>query len=792
MGGTMGVISDIVTGGTNSIIRSIGKALGIYSHDEEITDLQITNLITPGEAEKSARRTSKHASGGDAMIAFKGYRGFQRDYRKKYSAQFMKRQGYAPSTSALSKVIIESKLRSYLQAYYGWIDLTLKNFGDKYLTLAEKGRHAVQQIAGYDFSTGTVLANGKYYGSHIYLELPDLTKVQVTSTQNYVSTIMQNMVANYDYDGTYIYIDNYRYSIGELTDALNVNNQYETICTNIPYTYADITTSATVNGVPCTITYPDDVNENGLVEDTEITNNEININITLPVTAVVGNTLIVVINSVSTNYTVTQDMIDNGFQLAYTEYTFVTAPLQPNAVVTTEVDRIVNIITDPAYAVEASWASYIVISGEVGNELRYWVYPAETLDIYEYQIITVTAIIPMKEDNVMVDTDGTKLKRMLRKLNLSGDQLKTSIENPDLDSAYLMMGVNPEYKDSITDEVLYKIFDHLSPGSGNINISISELSMDYKFTIVKKTVIGSIGTVGSYIRTQTTSTVEGEFQGSTVVMTLQYQGNSTEYKELIISNFEQNYTVSGHSFTSYLDSLGGMCRIIIPLNTLNSLPYKKFVWIYERSLCMLAYSLEVVHVKWYETGAFGSILKIVGAVVTIWTLGAASSLYALVVAVAKVVVIGLIVSYLANMIGGVAGAIIGTIVGMYLAGGFNFDFSSFANSEVWLKFANDCINLISQIQQHELETYISKSQDEIAELANDIKELQSKIEEEAYSSLTLKAFDSSYCGRVNTLYQTTESYCSGLINTNIDYIVDYGRQMDYAITTRTQVISGIS
>lgn len=794
MGGKMAIISDVVTAGTSIAIRKIARALGIYSHDEEITDLQISNLLTPGEAEKSARRTSKHASGGDAMIAFKGYRGFQRDYRRKYSAQFMQRQGYDPSSSANSKVIIETKLATYLQTTYGFAAVKLEEFGDKYLTLPEKGRHAVQQIAGYDYPTSELHLNGKVYGSHEYTELTDLTKIQVKSTEKYTDSIMQNLVDNYGYDGTHIYIGQYRYAIGELKSTVNTNDQYETLCTNVPYTYADITTTATTGSVDCEVVYTDDANNNGLVEDTEITNNVVHILITLPETAVLGGTLIVTINGVITNYEITQSMLDAGFTIAHTGYTLITATTQPEVTIQTQAVHVVNVVTNTAYSVEASYAGYRVTSGEVGNETRYWVYPAEVLDIYEYQIISVTAIIPMKEDNVMVDTDGLKLKRMLRKLNLSGDQLKSSIENPDLDSAYLMMGVDPAYNDPITNEVLFRTFDHLSPGSGNIRVAISKLSMGYQFSMVKRTVAGSIGAVGSYTREQSSAAVEGEYIGSSVVMVLRYQGNAGEYKELTISNFSQQYTVSGHEFTSYLDSTGGMCRIIIPLDLLNSLPYKKFVWIYERSLCMLAYSLEVVRVKWYETGAFGTLLKIVAAVVTVWTLVAASSLYALVVAVAKAVVIGIIVTYIANMIGGVAGAVIGALVGMYLMGGFNLDLSSFTSSEVWLKFANDCINLLSQMQQHDLEAYTSKSQEEISELAKQVKEMQSKLEEfndDNSGLISMKGFDSSYCGRVNTLYQTTESYCGGLIDASVDYIVDYGRQMEYAITTRSQVVSGI-
>ena len=786
MGGT---IFDPIDGPLGFISKATGltallKVFGIETHNEVFTDLQISNLLTPGEADKSARRTSKHTSKGNAMTYFKGYKGFQRDYRKKYSAQFMERQGYAPNSTATAIIATMAKTKAYLQTLYGYANVSVLSFGDRYLTLLEKGIHAVQQIIGYEFATGQIVVSGKRYNNHQYLELVDDTKLQVTSTRLYHETIVQNLTDNYGYDGTHIYIGDNKYSVGPISNVININDKYETVCTHIPHQYANVVASALVNGTnPATISYPDDVDMDGFVEDYEIVGGVVNILVTLPGGTVVGNSLSVTINSVVTNYTVTQLMIDNGLVVPYSDYTLVNMPTLPNVVVLTPVEIIVNVVTRAAYGTEASYASYTVLSGEVGTETRYWVDVANTQNIYDTTVLAITAIIPMKENNVMVDTKAYKLARMLRKLNLSGDQLKTSIENPDMDAAYLMMGINPQYNDAITNEVLFKMFDYISPGSGNINIALSQLSMVYRFTMVKSTVPGVIGIPGTYTRSQSGS-------GSGVVMTLRFQGDANEYQQLVISGFSQNYTISGYSFTAYLDSTGGYCRLAIPLDLLNSLPYKKFVWIYERSLCMLAYSMEVVEVRWYETGAFGTILKIVGLVLTIWTLGAASSVYAFVVALAKVVVIGLIVSYIAIQIGGVAGALIGVLVGTLLAGGFSFsDLSTLANPELWLKMANQFINTMSQMQQHELESLISKSIEELTALAEQTEELQGKLEESS-SNLPMSVFNSSYAGTRNDIFQSIEEYCGSLIVADVSDIVRYDLQMAYAISARSTVWVG--
>lgn len=87
----------------------------------------------------------------------------------------------------------------------------------------------------------------------------------------------------------------------------------------------------------------------------------------------------------------------------------------PDLVVLTPVERIVNVVTRAALGTEASYASYRVLSGEVGTETRYWVDVANTQNIYDTTVLAITAIIPMKENNVMVDTDAYKLTRMLRR-----------------------------------------------------------------------------------------------------------------------------------------------------------------------------------------------------------------------------------------------------------------------------------------------------------------------------------------------------------------------------------------
>lgn len=455
--------------------------------------------------------------------------------------------------------------------------------------------------------------------------------------------------------------------------------------------------------------------------------------------------------------------------------------LLPDEVIYTDVERITNVVANTAYATEADYIDYRVLSGEVGTELRHWVAVAGvTSVIYDIVAIDVTTIIPMKEDNVMVDTDDYKLNRMLRKLNLSGDVLKANIENPDLDSAYLMTGIDPTSTRSADIKTLFRSFDLISPGSGNITVSISKLSMKYAFTMAKTFVSGSIGPVGTY--TKSTSGT-----GESAVMTLRYQGNSTEYKQLVISNFLQTYTVSGNNFAAYLTTGGGFCRIVVPLDVFNGLQYKDFVDVYEYGLCLLAYSATTIKIKWYETGAFGTLLKIAAIAITIISLGSASSVSAALWTIATAAAIMLAASMIASAIGGTFGAIVGAVVAiaaMAYFGGYGFE-----SPELWLMSANKAIGVINQTIAMEMdklsanwEAYLNEMTDKMGEL----KELNKEYED--LNPYAYTTFDSSYAGTPNPVFRSISEYCASILDTSdMSYIVDYGAQIQDALIKRMSI-----
>ncbi len=709
-------------GFVGEVISFIGRPFGIYTHDETFTDIQISNLLTPDIAEDSARKSAKRDSEGDVDAYFDAYKTFQRDYRKKYSQKFLENLGYNPSSTAQARIVVKEQLETYLESLYGYANVQVIDYGDRYLTLNEKGNHALTNLAGYDFTTGLVTDTGKVYELINYSNGTPSNQVSINMIREYSETIIENLTNNYGYDGTYIYITGEQYLVGVIDPTVNVNDEYETVCTHV------------------------------------------------------GPTI----------------------------------PSLPDETILTPIELKTYIVTNTAYGTEASYASYSVTSGEVGTETRYWVAVADTISvIYNTTVINMTAIIPMKEDNVMSDLNNRNLERMLKRLNLSGEQLRSSIENPDMDSAYLLTGLDVQDNSPIGNKVTFQFFDLLAPGTGDVVISMSRLSMRYAFTMARSTVQGNIGAVGTYTKSV------GGTSGAGRVWTLRWQASPTEYQQITVSNYEQTYTVSGNPLTAYLDSTEGYGRIIIPLDILNNLRYREFVYIYERSLCMLAFSLEVVEVKWYETAAFGTLLKIVAIVLIIMSFGASSPLSATLIGLAATAAAALgtvltltmyylvlyvgtaIVMYaisevlgmIAEKIGGVTGVIVAAAVAAYVGyktGTIKFDFGT---AGTWFQFAETGLSTYRQYINDQTEQILSDAQVMYDNMSEDINYFKDKLAELSNDPSIINTM--SYAGVPSPMFRSTEQYVDSMIVTNVDNLADYEMQISYGLEINSNVISGI-
>lgn len=770
----MGGLMDLV----DTVVSFVGRPFGIYTHDETFTDIQISTLLTPGEADKAARRSAIRNSGGSSQMYFDVYRNFQRQYKRRYSQKFLENVGYAPSSSATARAIDVNSVETHIETTEGYASVSIEDAIDLYLNLDKKAKYGRQFVTGYDIDTMSVTSAGKVY---LYNSVEELspTSINLKFLRDFNDSIEDNLTNNYSYDsgaGTVI-INGELYSVGTFSSMLNGSDQYETVCTHIPEEVVDITVTASVGVYDATVTFPEDIDNDGYVQLDEVVG-DLDIHIDLPIEAQIDDILIVTIDGNTTNYTVDQNMIDNGLDLQESTYNTGFEPQLPDETLYTSAERFSEVYNNALFDNEVTWVEYRVLSGEVSNALRYYLAAADTLNIYFFKTIDMTAIIPMKENNVVAN-ENDKLRRMLRKLNLSHEQLLDSISNPDLDAAYIMTGINTAVDNDPHNEVLFRTFDLMFSGNGNTTISISQLNITYSFTIVKNTISGSIAPVGGYVRS-------GYGAGG---ITLRYQGSATEYQEIVVSNFNGRYAISGQVLNAAFNSPDN--RIVIPLDIFNSLRYRYWVDIYENSLCMLGYAVETIEVKWYETAAFSFILQIVGFVLALPSGGTSLTLVEIAKAVLINVLITQVVMILAEAIGGELGALVAAAVAIYLSIEFG-GLKDTSGQELWLKAADKGLSTITQAIAAETEEKMNEFNTQLDDLDAQIREIKEKAKEFEEDSVIYAHYSLPFSsvGKPNKVFQTIEEYVNSIVNT--EWLVDgsWMYDIDGEIAVRNSVYVG--
>jgi hypothetical protein len=230
---------------------------------------------------------------------------------------------------------------------------------------------------------------------------------------------------------------------------------------------------------------------------------------------------------------------------------------------------------------------------------------------------------------------------------------------------------------------------------------------------------------------------------------------------------------------------------------------------------MLAFSLEVVEVKWYETAAFGVILKIVAVVLLVFSWGASSALssaligfaataaavldtvltltmYYLVLYVGTAIVmyaISEIIGMIAEKIGGAAGAIVAAAVAAYVGystGTIKLDFGA---AGTWFQFAETGLSTYRQYINDQTEQILSDAQVMYDTMSEDINYFKEKLAELSNDPSIINTM--SYAGVPSPMFRSTEQYVDSMVVTNVDNLSDYELQIAYGIEINSNVISGM-
>lgn len=297
------------------------------------------------------------------------------------------------------------------------------------------------------------------------------------------------------------------------------------------------------------------------------------------------------------------------------------------------------------------------------DEWYYWVYEngsggypvIDTLSKYISNLEMLPIItIRNATKNINEDTESERYKQSKAILSFIGLDIDTVTEsisaNPSIDNVedcLVHFGLRPQDKSKVVSKALYNMFDFLydsglnSEGSYIATFDESPFNAALKWSSQSRTAVS--GVIGKL--NYTTHTTNG------TTLTIRKQVAPEQYVEIVVTDL---------AIASFIDRAGMVGTVEIPLNNDNfSIPLSYYFIsklsvfdqyeLFNKTLLITLYSAQVTHLEWYETPEFGSLLKIIGIVLTVVTFGASAMAYGLVAAIA-ITAIGMVIVIGATML----------------------------------------------------------------------------------------------------------------------------------------------
>ena len=377
-------------------------------------------------------------------------------------------------------------------------------------------------------------------------------------------------------------------------------------------------------------------------------------------------------------------------------------------------------------AMADSTADYFHAKYTVNGVTKYWMYRVglgthPSLDVlFDQPLETNGRFFPLvhfRSDGVSLINNKTSeayktSKKMVKYLGMDFDLVAEKIdENPDIGvirQAMLTMAVPANTTNEMEQRYLFRFFtnqfynqnqnqQHGSPTQGFIfgnlfrqfqGAKSAVVIQDAKFKMVlsnagiyKRRISGSIGAINSHTsgtRTDVYRTTHVDLETGEPVITFnsvlvhyyRRQISAHLYDEVAINDLRMAYYI----YDNYKDvGKGSENSLLIPLDhsITEDFSITDREELYSRSLHFVFNSLQIVKVKWYQSGWFKIFIQIVGIVLTVMTLGADGGFFATLAAggaaALTAVVTALIVNYLVGLVISYALKLFVKLVGAELA-----------------------------------------------------------------------------------------------------------------------------
>lgn len=338
--------------------------------------------------------------------------------------------------------------------------------------------------------------------------------------------------------------------------------------------------------------------------------------------------------------------------------------------------EIVEVYTTATIEVSAHSAvqRYVVTYEWVVGEWYYWIYdPAvgtyPTLSqVYgKAEGLEMLPIVALRSNKVNVTSDklGSRYltsKEVLRTIGVDIDQIIDGIaKNPniaDISSAYMHFAIGLTDTSPVISKALYALAETVYNSPGvletvsnatvgtekvlSFTIREGDFNQVAKWADQRRNVVtGVIGTVGTCTHTVDTINITEtttDSKGNSIPSVRHGARLTVRYQELEESYVEYQFDdMTSMTWINY-GGFGNMCTLspigdsadsfCIPLSMffVNKLSGKEQQELFVKTLRISFYAVQVTHLEWYETKAFGMLLQGVAIVILIYSLGTASEI----------------------------------------------------------------------------------------------------------------------------------------------------------------------
>lgn len=409
------------------------------------------------------------------------------------------------------------------------------------------------------------------------------------------------------------------------------------------------------------------------------------------------------------------------------------------------------------------------IKAEVNQEYVAFEYLINGKWIFDYRLLsqmstldmntTVSAfpIIPLKS-NYSFSADTKKMKAITNKLGLSTDDFRSSLSSGSVHTAFISFTVPITSTHKTAVKYLFEYFDRLNATYGYNNkgslvsnrsasISYESMGLTSKSTISKKYVSGVIGPTGTYSRVMLTENVNvpntddngnptyGTTLASVNTLAFRKQTNEEYYEEITVSDMYCETSVAGYVLKSNAGFGSGAFyndeNVYVPLlrEIIDDFKFQEYAYMFGLALSLIVVSVQVVKIKWYQSGFFKFVLMVVGAVAAFYTGG-----------------VGGLIIYMLLTIAVIAGWIRGTLlkvvtIAMILYGGYqgissagSMAGTTMAAASTLTQLATFAVDWNTELTMKHLQNKVSEKESEKEKLDEEYKETMSDLQENVFES----------------------------------------------------------